>query len=103
MSNNRDRLDPVSRAAIAGALVGASASCVREWQRYQQGDKTLNHAATHVIKDTVKASAISAGVMAVANATAGRPTQTLLAILGISAASLYVMDAMTKRGNDESA
>ena len=57
MNNSRDRQNRVGRAAIAGALVGGSAACAREW----------------------------------------------LTLIGVGAASLYLMDAIAKRGNDESA
>ena len=65
MNNSRDRNSRVSRAAVAGALVGGSAACLREWQRYQQSEQTLNEAACTVIKETAKASLISGTVTAI--------------------------------------
>lgn len=103
MNSSRDRHNPVSRAAIAGALVGGSAACLREWQRYQHNEKTLNEAACAVIKETAKASLVSGTVMAIADANSARPLQSVLTIIGVGAASLYLMDALAKRGNDESA
>lgn len=103
MSNSRDRRSPVNRAIVAGAIVGGTAAWMREWQRYQQQQQTLNEAACAVVKETAKASLISGAVMAVADASSGRPLQSLLTVLGVGAASLYLMDAITKRDNDESA
>lgn len=103
MSSNRNPHNPVGRAAIAGALVGGSAACLREWQRYQQSEQTLNEAACAVIKETAKASLISGTVMALADANKSRPLESVLTIIGVGAASLYLMDAIAKRGNNESA
>lgn len=103
MNNSRDRQNHVGRAAIAGALVGGSAACAREWQRYQQNEQTLNEAACTVMKATAKASLISGTVMAIADANKTRPLQSVLTLIGVGAASLYLMDAIAKRGNDESA
>ena len=103
MNNSRDRNSRVSRAAVAGALVGGSAACLREWQRYQQSEQTLNEAACTVIKETAKASLISGTVMAIADANKARPLESILTIIGVGAASLYLMDAIAKRGKYESA
>jgi hypothetical protein len=103
MNNNRDRQNRVSRAAVAGALVGGSAACLKEWQQYQQNEKTLNEAACAVMKETAKASLISGAVMAIADTNKTHPLQSVLTIIGVGAASLYLMDAIAKRGNDESA
>lgn len=103
MSNNSDRLNPASRALIAGALVGAAASGVEQWRRYKNGENTLEQATGKVLKDATKAGLISGAAMTVANATAGRPVLTLLTVLSAGAAGLYLMDAVNKRGSDETA
>lgn len=104
MSNNRDSLSPVSRAVIAGALVGTATSCIKQWGSYQQGELTLNQTAANVARDAAKAGLISGGVMAVANATAGRPLLTLLTVASAGIAGMYLMDALqNKREDDESA
>ncbi|RLM20090.1 hypothetical protein BIY29_15790 [Brenneria alni] len=104
MSNNRDSLSPVSRAVIAGALVGTTAACVEQWRHYQNGEKTLHQTAAAVMCDAAKGGAVGGVVMAVANATAGRPALTFLTLLGAGAAGIYLMDAISKKGaNDETA
>lgn len=103
MSNNSDRLNPASRALIAGALVGATASGVEQWRRYQSGEQSLNQATSKVLIDATKAGLISGAAMTVANATAGRPVLTLLTVLSAGAAGLYLLDAMKKGQSDESA
>ncbi|PWC11118.1 hypothetical protein B4923_14585 [Brenneria roseae subsp. americana] len=97
MSNNRDSLSPVSRAVIAGALVGTTASCVEQWRRYQNGEKTLHQTAATVMCDAAKGGMVGGVVMAVANATAGRPALTLLTLLSAGAAGIYLMDAISKK------
>ncbi|ATA23062.1 hypothetical protein BIY26_10460 [Brenneria goodwinii] len=101
MSNNRDSLSPVSRAVIAGALVGTTASCVEQWRRYQNGEKTLHQTAAAVACDAAKGGLVGGAVMAVANATAGRPVLTLLTLLSAGAAGIYLMDAIGKKEADD--
>ncbi|PWC18873.1 hypothetical protein [Brenneria corticis] len=104
MSNNRDSLSPVSRAVIAGALVGTAASCVEQWRCYQQGEKTLHQTAAAVMYDAAKGGMVGGAVMAVANATAGRPALTLLTLLSAGAAGIYLLDAISKKEvNNETA
>ncbi|AWH89446.1 hypothetical protein [Limnobaculum parvum] len=103
MSNNSDRINPASRALIAGALVGATASGVEQWRQYQRGEKTLEQATSKVLIDATKAGLVSGAAMTVANATAGRPVLTLLTLLSAGAAGLYLLDSINKRGTDETA
>ena len=94
MSNNRDELSSVSRALIAGALVGTTTSCIEQWRSYQNGEKSLNQTAAKVVSDATKAG------LAVASATAGRPLLTMLTVISAGAAGLYLMDAMKNKEND---
>lgn len=103
MSNSSDRLNPASRALIAGALVGGTASCIEQWRRYQNGEKTIEQVTGKVLVDATKAGFISGAAMTVANATAGRPLLTLVTVLSAGAAGLYILDSMNKRGSDETA
>ncbi|MDX5629648.1 MULTISPECIES: hypothetical protein [unclassified Brenneria] len=100
MSNNRDSLSPVSRAVIAGALVGTTASCVEQWRHYQNGEKTLHQTAATVVCNAAKGGLVGGAVMAVADATAGRPVLTLLTLLSAGAAGIYLMDAIAKKDVD---
>lgn len=97
MSNNRDALSPISRAVVAGALVGTTTSCIEQWRRYQCGETTLNESAVKVASDAAKAGVVSGAVMAVASASAGRPLLTWLTLASAGIASLYVLDAMQRR------
>ena len=101
MSNNRDELSSVSRALIAGALVGTTTSCIEQWRSYQNGEKSLNQTAAKVVSDPTKAGLVSGAVMAVASATAGRPLLTMLTVISAGAAGLYLMDAMKNKENDD--
>ncbi|BDH44803.1 hypothetical protein TUM12370_08470 [Salmonella enterica subsp. enterica serovar Choleraesuis] len=101
MSNNRDELSPVSRAIIAGALVGTTTSCIEQWRSYQNNEKTLNQTAVKVASDAAKAGLVSGAVMAVANATAGRPLLTMLTVISAGAAGLYLMDAIKNKEQEQ--
>lgn len=100
MSNSNSQMSPASRAMIAGVLVGGTASGIKNWQEYCQGEKTFNQTLNKVMSDAVKAGLVSGTTMAVANATAGRPVLTLFTLLSAGAAGLYLLDSI-KRGNDE--
>ncbi len=103
MSNSRDALSPVSRAMIAGALVGTTSSCIAQWRQYQNGERTLNQTAVTVARDATRAGLVSGAVMAVANASAGRPLLTLLTVVSAGVAGMYLLDAVQqKRENHES-
>ncbi|MFT8211987.1 MAG: hypothetical protein ACMZI0_17960 [Symbiopectobacterium sp.] len=90
MSNNRDALSPISRAVVAGALVGTTTSCIEQWRRYQRGETMLNESAVKVVSGAVMA-------VASASASAGRPLLTWLTLASAGVASLYVLDAMQRR------
>lgn len=94
MSNNRDALSPIGRALVAGALVGTTTSCLEQWRRYQRGEVTLNEGAATVARDAARAGIVSGAVMAVANASAGRPLLTWLTLASAGIASLYVLDTL---------
>lgn len=102
MSNSRNTLSPVNRAMVAGALVGATSSCLAQWKTYQSGEQSLNQTAVNVARDATKAGLISGGVMAVANASAGRPLLTMLAIVSAGVAGMYLLDEVqNKRANHD--
>lgn len=101
MSNNRDALSPISRAVVAGALVGTTTSCIEQWRRYQRGETSLNESAVKVASDAAKAGVVSGTVMAVASASAGRPLLTWLTLASAGIASLYVLDAMQRRESSQ--
>ncbi|KAA8998094.1 hypothetical protein FJU30_16890 [Affinibrenneria salicis] len=101
MSNSGDRLHPASRALIAGAILGGVASGVQQWQRYRQGEQSLEDAACRTAGDAARAGLLSGGAMAVAEATAGRPLLTMLTVLSAGAAGLYLMDTLTRSSHEE--
>ncbi|MGK8934155.1 hypothetical protein ACRS85_15535 [Pluralibacter gergoviae] len=65
MSNSRDDFSPVNRALVAGALVGATGSCIAQWKNYRSGEQSLNKTALNVARDAAKGAAIGGGVMAI--------------------------------------
>ncbi|WP_394199812.1 hypothetical protein [Shewanella waksmanii] len=91
MSNSQDKLSPASRAMLVGALVGGTASAASQWQRRQQGEIDTDQMVKHAAKDALKAGAISGSATYIAQQMAGRPTLSMLTILSVGAAGLYML------------
>ncbi|HID4048344.1 TPA: hypothetical protein ACXE9F_004889 [Pluralibacter gergoviae] len=101
MSNSRDDFSPVNRALVAGALVGATGSCIVQWKNYRSGEQSLNMTALNVARDAAKGAAIGGGVMAISRAGAGRPLLSTLAIISAGVASMYLLDEIKKKNERE--
>lgn len=101
MSNSRNDFSSVNRALVAGALVGATGSCIAQWKSYQSGAQSLNQTALNVARDATKAGLIGGSVMAVSRAGAGRPLLSMLAIVSAGVASMYVLDEIKKKNERE--
>lgn len=101
MSNNRDQLSPASRAMLVGALLGGSASGVRQWQACQQGEVEVNDAVQQVLRDAGKAALASGAATAIADRLAGRPVLSMLTILSAGAAGLYLLDELQGKSHEE--
>ena len=101
MSNSRDQFSSVNRALVAGALVGATGSCIAQWQSYRSGEQSLNQTALNVARDAAKGGLVGGGVMAVSRAGAGRPLLSTLAIISAGVASMYLLDEIKKKNERE--
>ncbi|WP_260260473.1 hypothetical protein [Vibrio intestinalis] len=101
MSNGTDKLSAASRAMIVGAMAGGGASVVSNWHRHQQGDIDTNQMATQAAVSALKAGAVSGASTYVAEKMAGRPALSLLTILSVGAAGVYLMDQLSENKSDE--
>ncbi|MGF1909412.1 magnetosome protein MamC [Vibrio kasasachensis] len=101
MSNSSDKLSAASRAMIIGAMAGGSASLVSNWQRHQQGDLATNDLVAQASLSALKAGAVSGASTYAAEKMAGRPVLSLLTILSVGAAGVYLVDQLSEESNDE--
>ncbi len=100
MSNATNKLSTANRAMLVGAIVGGSASVAKQWQEYQRGEVNTNQLATKAVGDAVKASAVAGATTYAAEKMAGRPVFSMLTILSVGVASLYMLDQLSEK-NDE--
>ena len=103
MSNSSRELSPASRAMIASALLGGTASAAGQWSAYQRGELQVNELAAKTLKDAAKAGVAGGMATAVAGRMAGRPLLSLATVLCAGAASLYLIDELTDNSNEKSA
>ncbi|OLQ93104.1 hypothetical protein BIY22_01015 [Vibrio panuliri] len=101
MSNSSDKLSAASRAMIIGAMAGGSASVVSNWQRHQQGELATNEMVAQASISAVKAGVVSGASTYVAEKMAGRPVLSLLTILSVGAAGVYLMDQLSEEPKNE--
>ncbi|QLE84441.1 hypothetical protein FLM48_04655 [Shewanella sp. Scap07] len=91
MSNSQDTLSPASRAMLVGALVGGAASAASQWQRRQSGEIDTDHMVKQATQDALKTGIASGGATYLAQQMAGRPALSMLTILSVGAAGLYML------------
>lgn len=101
MSNATDQLSPASRALIAGVLIGGGASAASQWNSYKKGELAVDTLVRNSVKDAAKAGIISGAATAVAGQMAGRPILSAAALLTAGAASLYLMDNLKEKQNEQ--
>ncbi|WP_299020396.1 hypothetical protein [uncultured Photobacterium sp.] len=101
MSNSTDQLSPASRAMLVSALLGGSASGMRQWQAYQQGEVEIDQAVQQVLRDAGKTALAGGAATAIAGQLAGRPVLSMLTILSAGAAGLYLLDELKGKPNEE--
>jgi len=101
MSNSRNQLCPASRATLVGAMVGGGAAIATQWKSYKEGELTGNYLAIHATKSAIQAAVISGVTTYVADKMAGRPALSLLTILSVGAAALYLADQLSGKDRYE--
>ena len=86
---------------IVGAIAGGSASLAKNWQQHKTGHLDTNTMAAEAAKDAIKAGAIAGSTTYVAEKMAGRPALSLLTILSVGAAGLYLLDQNLDKENEQ--
>lgn len=92
MSNATNKLSTANRAMLVGAIAGGSASLAKNWQHHKTKHIDTNTIAAKAAKDAIKAGVIAGSTTYVAEKMAGRPALSLLTILSVGAAGLYLLD-----------
>lgn len=103
MSNATDKLSSTSRAMLIGAMAGGSASVLSHWQDHQNGLVDTNTVVKKATHAALKAGAVSAASTYAAEKMAGRPALSLLTILTVGAAGVYLLDHLSEQKTDEQA
>lgn len=101
MSNATNKLSTANRAMLVGAIAGGSASLAKHWQQHKSGQLDTNTLAAEAAKDAIKAGAIAGSTTYVAEKMAGRPALSLLTILSVGAAGLYLLDQTSEHKNEQ--
>lgn len=92
MSNSANKLSSANRAMLVGAMAGGSATVATQWKEYKAGNIDTNEMVTNAAKSALKTAAIAGATTYVAEKMAGRPTLSMLTILSVGTAGLYLMD-----------
>ncbi|MGL6258601.1 hypothetical protein [Vibrio sp. WXL210] len=100
MSNATDKLSTANRALIVGALAGGSASIARHLPAHRAGEISTDTMVCSAAQSAIKTAAVAGTTTYIAEKMAGRPLLSMLTILSVGAAGLYLMD-QTKETMDE--
>ncbi len=92
MSNATNKLSTANRAMLVGAIAGGSASVARQWQEHKNSEIDTNQLVQTAATDAVKAGVVAGATTYVAEKMAGRPVLSMLTILSVGAAGLYMME-----------
>ncbi len=101
MSNSTNKLSTANRAMIVGAIAGGSASVAKQWHEHKSGDIEANELVTNAATDALKAGVVAGATTYVAEKMAGRPALSMLTILSVGAAGLYMLDQLTEDKNEQ--
>ena len=101
MSNSSDKLNPANRALLVSAILGGAASAASQWKAHQSGDIDTNQLVTRVAKDSLKAGLAGGAATYVAGKMSGRPVLSMLTLLSVGTAGLYLMEEYAEQKNDE--
>ncbi|MGF1765340.1 hypothetical protein [Aliivibrio kagoshimensis] len=101
MGNATDTLSTASRALIVGMVAGSSATVVSQWKSHQRGEISTNELVSKTAINAAKSGAIAGATTYVAEQMAGRPALSMLTILSVGAAGLYLMDQTLDKENEQ--
>ncbi|ADT87250.1 magnetosome protein MamC [Vibrio sp. Vb2880] len=101
MSNSANKLSSANRAMIVGAIAGGSATIASQWKEHKAGHIETQDMAANAAKSALKTAAIAGVTTYVAEQMAGRPALSLLTILSVGAAGLYLMDQVSESKDEQ--
>lgn len=101
MSNSTNKLSSANRAMLVGAIAGGSATIASQWKRHQEGSLSTNELVENATKTALKTGAVSGATTYVAEKMAGRPVLSMLTLLSVGAASLYLLDQTSGSKNEQ--
>lgn len=101
MSNATNNLSSANRAMLVGAIAGGSATIAKQWKHHQDGSISTNQLVKDTTKTALKAGVISGATTYVAEQMAGRPALSMLTILSVGAAGLYLFDQATESKDEQ--
>lgn len=101
MSNSANKLSSANRAMLVGAIAGGSATIASQWKEHKAGNIDTNEMATNAAKSALKTAAIAGATTYVAEKMAGRPALSMLTILSVGAAGLYLMNQASDSKNEQ--
>lgn len=96
MSNATNNSNVASRAMLVGAIAGGSATAANHWKDYKAGNINTNQMTASVAKSAIKTAAVAGATTYVAEKMAGRPALSMLTILSVGAAGLYLLDQVSE-------
>ena len=91
---------PASRAMLVGAMLGGVASGASHIQAKKSGLETNDDFLSKVLKDTIKAGAVSGVTTLIATKMSGQPVLSMLTLASVGAAGLYFLDQHMDDKND---
>ncbi len=101
MSNSTDNLSSANRALLVGAIAGGSASIAKQWSSHASGELETTELVVNAAKTAVKTGAVAGATTYVAEKMAGQPVLSMLTILSVGAAGLYLLDQATESENEQ--
>lgn len=101
MSNSTDKLSSANRALVVGAIAGGCATIASQWKAHQSNVLNTNELVNKAALNAVKSGAIAGTTTYVAEKMAGRPVLSILTILSVGAAGLYLMDQASESNNEQ--
>ena len=91
-----DEFIPASRAMLVGAMLGGAASATAHLQARKSGLPSDQDDVAHIIKDTVKAGAVSGLTTLVASKMSRQPALSMLTIISAGVAGIYFLDHLAE-------
>ncbi len=92
MSNATDKLSTANRALLFGAIAGGSATIATSWRAHQNGVLSTEALVGRAAVNAVKTGLATGATTYVAEKMAGRPALSLLTILSVGAAGVYLLE-----------